>query len=195
MEPQPASHAHWVRFDRYSVQEGYIRPAPDAELETFDAWIHDGGADSDSRVSEPSYGSLLNLVQSIELKPKPGPGPLLTLSDDSEGLVTDWCANHGLLGILPHRVQMVTLAPHYDALPDVEERWVPWQRQFFRVNHKWVMTHRWGVWAGNVQEGSASRWKDKLVPADEVPREWPKPHVLLQDLETGQCDVKDRPGG
>jgi hypothetical protein len=70
-------------------------------------------------------------------------------------------------------------------MPDVEGRWVPWQRQFFRVNQEWVKTNRLGVRAGTVPRGAAGQWKDKLVPPQELPEEWPKPEVLLQDLTTG----------
>ncbi len=37
-EPLTMSFGRWARFDHYLVQDGYIRPAPDARFETFDPW-------------------------------------------------------------------------------------------------------------------------------------------------------------
>jgi hypothetical protein len=175
----------WGRFDRYIVQDGYIRPAPGARFDVYDPWASYGDTPSDSGAREPPYGSLLMLVQSIELKPRPGPGPLLTLSADSEALVTEWCATHGLLGILPLRAQSVTLAPRYDRLPDLQGHWVPWQHQFLRTHQGWIRTGRWGVRSGSVLQSDGTDRNGALVLSSKVPEQFSEPGVLMQDLRTG----------
>jgi hypothetical protein len=70
---------------------------------------------------ETPYQSLLRLLGELEYR-RPGDDPLdfepgevdlliAPLTEDSEAKLLTWCAEYGLLGILPHRALQVTLAP------------------------------------------------------------------------------------
>lgn len=176
----------WVRFDRYQEKEGYICPAPGAQLQTFDQLPHYAGVRSATGAQEPPYGSFLNLVQSVRLEPRPGPGRLQTLSADSAKLVTSWCAGHGLMGLLPQRAQMITLAPRYGPLKDVPDRCVPWLTQYIRTNRGWDILTRWGVRQQTVGIGS----EGALVPAEQVPKGWPDPGALIQHQVSSQWSME-----
>lgn len=181
-----AAARSWARFDHYVVHDGYVCPDSGAKVEIYELCDRNPVGQIQARKTEPTYCSLLNLAQKIELKPRPGPGPLLTFSENCENRVMEWCSQFGLLGVLPHAVHMVTLAPRYGPLPDVEGRWVPWQRQYLRVNQEWVRRDLWDVQVGATKEGDVDQWMDKLVPPEEIPKGWPKSEVALQDLTSGK---------
>lgn len=174
--------ALWPRFDLYVIEAGTIRPAPDAQAESYDLWADYRETQSVSGTREPPYASLLKLVQSIKFEPRPGPGPLRALSTESEGLVTSWCAGHGLLGILPHRTQMITLAPRYGPLESVTGRFVPCLIQRMRTNKGWKTLKRWGV----RQESASPYCNGDLVDEPQIPKSWPKPEALVEDQRTGE---------
>jgi hypothetical protein len=110
----------WWRFSQYELKDKYIRPAPGAKLELYDPWkayreSWDYDPDSatpwtEKRQKGPPYQSLLALAN--EVKVEPG----FKLDKKSTELLLNWCAEFGLLGILPQRAHMVALAPRW--LPD-----------------------------------------------------------------------------
>ena len=70
------SFGRWARFDHYLVQDGYIRPAPDARFETFDPW----GPYEENRgrfgAQVPPYGTFgLDPFQMVPLPVVPIPQP------------------------------------------------------------------------------------------------------------------------
>jgi hypothetical protein len=174
--------AVWPRFDRYVIDAGAIRPAPGAQAEPYDLWADYRSSQSATGAREPPYGPLLKLVQSIKFEPRPGPGPLRALSIESEGLVTSWCAEHGLLGILPHRTQMLTLAPRFRPLKEVPGRFAPCLHQYVRTNQGWQTLSRWGL----RQETAGPDSGGGIVDDPQVPKSWPKPGALVEDLRTGE---------
>ena len=193
-EPLTMNLGRWARFDRYLVRDGYIRPAPDARYETFDPWADYEQSRRRSGAQVPPYGGLLSLVQGLNPEPRSGPGPLETLSPDDAERVTDWCSRHGLLGVLLQRAQMVTLPPRWAALPGLEDVLVPWQEELFRSNRGWVCVERWGGRSQrtsardtSTQDGQARGERapnvGQVVSLRQVPRGWPEPSVLLQDLQ------------
>ncbi len=185
-EPVALSIGPWVRFDRYVVREGMIRPAFGARLHSYDPCAEHEMGRSTSGAQQPPYGALLDLIQSVELKPRPGPGPLVTLTPESETLVCDWCAAHGLLGVLLHRVQTVILAARWHPLPGTEHRLIPVQQQLVRTNQGWIRTGREGRRFPSKVSGDESGAQGALVPPANLPKRWSEPNVLLQDLRTGE---------
>lgn len=184
--PQAIGTRYCVRFDRYVEQAGYIRPAPGSQMEIFDPWDDYVEAGSTPGAQEPPYGSLLNLIQSIQLTPRPGPGRTLTLSADSVKSVTSWCEEHGLFGTLLQRAQMFTLAPRYGPLEDVPDRCAPLLHQYLRTNQGWVTLPRWGVRQGTAGMDSIGT----LVPPDRAPESWPRAEVLIQNLHSGEWTME-----
>src|SRR5437773_6863634 len=83
----------WWRYDRYELRGGSICPARGARLQRYDPWTDYEEA---RRSQATPYLSLLTLLERF-----------------TEAGVLEWCAGHGLLGVLPHRARMVTLAPDF----------------------------------------------------------------------------------
>ncbi len=115
--PFSVYQGYWWRFSKYELRDGYIRPAPKAELEEYDPWAAYHASwnyDPDSatpyveqRTSAPPYQSLLTLFHEFRFDALGEPDP------ESVEKLLAWCAEHGLLGILPQRTLMVTLASRY----------------------------------------------------------------------------------
>ena len=115
--PFSVYQGNWWRFSKYELRDGDIRPAPKAELEVYDPWAAyhaswDYDPDSatpfsEQRASAPPYQSLLTLFHEFRFDAMGEPDP------ESVEKLLAWCAEHGLLGILPQRTQMVTLATRY----------------------------------------------------------------------------------
>ena len=190
-DPIELSIGTWSRFDRYVVHEGMIRPAFDARSQSYDPWPDHEMGRSTSGAKPPPYGALLDLIPSLELKPRPGPGPLLTLTPESETRATEWCAAHGPLGVLLQRVQTVTLAPRWHPSSEADHRLVPVLQQLIRTNQGWIRTGREGKRVSSETNRDDSAVAGELVPPDFRPTQWPQPEVLLQDLRTG--DWKTEP--
>lgn len=139
------AHGTWWRFDRYEVRNGYIQPARGATLQPYDPLelerAHRGGK------TDPPHLSLFNLLAETNLIMGPE-GP--ELSAEGKSLICNWCAEYGLLGVLPHRVQMVTLPAKWEEFVGGltwEERAKGWKRRsalapiqwrFVRGPTKWI---------------------------------------------------------
>ena len=177
-----ANVGRWCRFDRYEIGDGYIRPATGANLEYFDPWQDYRRAGGGRGAWIPPYGSLLELVRNLESRPSPGPGPLWALSPGSEQRLLDWCSTHGVLGLLPHRVHMVTLAARLEPLEGHEDRLVPTQHQFLRTNQGWIRNSRWQSGGGNVSADDQPAGQREAIDLSEVPADWPRPGAVIQDL-------------
>src|SRR4051812_21030165 len=91
----------WWRFGRYEVRDGYIRPAPQAQLDEYDPWAEYHAARRGRQEKPAPYQSLLSLLDEITA----------AISPRDERRIADWCNQYGLLGVLPHQVQLVSLAP------------------------------------------------------------------------------------
>ena len=96
---------HWTRFDRYEIRDWYIRPAPDARKVQYDPWSAYAPQKGKTATERP-YHSLLKLVDSLERRPEPTD----PLGQEHLEEILDWCRQNGLLGVLPHRVEMATFA-------------------------------------------------------------------------------------
>ena len=130
-----------MRFNRYEVRDGYIRPAPGAKGEWYDPWEGFRASRSKQGRQDPPYQSLIALVEDLR-------------TDH----VLDWCAAHGLLGILLAQTDMVTLAPTAEGGGSLA------QKRYFRRNTGW---------------GKFSREQ----PVGAEPN-WLPPGVLIQHLGT-----------
>ncbi len=117
----------WWRFSRYEIRDGYIRPAPEAQLRRYDPWelwvkTRPEGRRSDNGDLGPTpYRALLQMLDQLEYR-QDGASPLDftpaqvdmldgPLTEASHQRILDWCVRYGLLGILPHTVLQVTLSP------------------------------------------------------------------------------------
>jgi hypothetical protein len=99
----------WFRFERYDITEGYIRPGLNAKLIECAPWREFGEAEGKLPRQQP-YHSLLELIARLgsrsELTKELRDG---NLSLERRSAIAEWCARHGLLGILLHVTESVTL--------------------------------------------------------------------------------------
>ena len=109
-----AQSGTWWRFSRYEIRDDRLRPAPDATLTPYDPWADYQRARLHGR-GEPPYQSLLSLLDQVTAS---GRAVLTSVTRDA---LLDWCAEHGLLGVLPHRAQRMILAARWTDWEDVEE--------------------------------------------------------------------------
>jgi hypothetical protein len=176
----------WWRFTAYECREGSIRPAKGATLEPYNPWQTYRAAQVGRKVRPSPYQSLLDLLGGITYRPAGEQGhPALT--PESEQQVLEWCAAFGLLGVLPHRVQMVVLAPRWEPLLEgsPEVLW-PALRQYVRTATGWslmVSSHLGGVLGEGVpMKQEAPEARGMLVREADRPNGWPMPGVLMREL-------------
>ena len=124
----------WTRLDRYEVVGGAIRPVPGAQLVEYDPW-----ADYELEVKQsgpitPAYVSLFNIVKDVEKKaPVRRTRPFV--SEATINRVTEWCCEHGLLGLLMHEVQAIRLSPGLSDTGMFQSMMV--QRWHWRIPNGW----------------------------------------------------------
>lgn len=131
-ERQPGVSGLWWRFSDYQIFEVpmpeavgarfaehycYIRPSPNARLETYEPLIGEGDQEHNEQVAYPA-------IREINL--------------DDEGEILDWCRRFGLLGILPQRAVYIRLAPRWKPLVDARDPCLfPAQVSYSRTNVGW----------------------------------------------------------
>lgn len=94
----------WYRFTEYSLKDGYICPAEDAELLRYDPWS-EYTIDNFKKKDSPYY-RLINLYQEMGC-----PSRLESISEAEIESLLIWCSNNGLLGILLQAVKVVSFIP------------------------------------------------------------------------------------
>jgi hypothetical protein len=105
----PANAGKWWRFSKYEVRGGYILPSDGARLTRTDPWQNYGAKRVGRHAGQAPYQSLISIVQRF-----PPLGPDGELPRKSADELAEWCSTYGLLGVLPHRVELVYLAPGSD---------------------------------------------------------------------------------
>jgi hypothetical protein len=117
---------YWWRFSAYEMRDMVIGPAAGARLEQYDPWA-----------SPKAYQSLLDLARGPRLFP---PSP------EAERQILEWVTEHGLLGVLPHEVLMMTLPPQWlplsPPLGDNDEMLFPTSVSYIRTSTGWASQGR-----------------------------------------------------
>jgi hypothetical protein len=162
-----AATGRWWRFTKYVLSEGYVRPARGARLEAYDPW-----ADywrSRERGEVPPYQSLLDLLRAIKWNPSEGsdsrligPAAPELLEPEAVHQLLAWCAAHGLLGVLPQRALLLTLAPRFQRAGRVQgigsgEQLRLVQQEFHPHEHRMDRERAEGdPYSGQIEGGSAN---------------------------------------
>jgi hypothetical protein len=98
----------WWRWDAYEVRDGSIAPRAGAKLTFYNPF---GGRDGTRSRNQP-YDDLLSAIEGLGFAVEPD-GTSVRLHGPEQRRLLDWCAEFGLLGVLPHRVTRLTMAPRW----------------------------------------------------------------------------------
>jgi hypothetical protein len=179
----------WYRFDAYEVRDGYIRPAPGASGGTYDPWTSFRSRERGEPV-ECAHDALLRLVEAVDAN-----------AAATESLIAAWCNQYGLLGVLPHRVEAVSLAARWEhpgAPVPKGAVWPVW-RHYVRASDRWMEC--WEFPEG-FQDAFARpdqppagfplagiQQRGRLVPRARCSKAWGRPAVVLRvPLSPGATD-------
>lgn len=223
----------WWRFDRYEISNGFIRPAAGARLESYEPWeqyrqskqtTHEHG----KRKAAAPYRSLIDICNNIKVVPRAHghsapsqslpvstprglEGSLYGLAAESESIITTWCAENGLLGILTHHACMVALATRWRPLSSEKAeqinrlardqsrleaalgrsptlspplragQLVPTRSVYVRTASGWVAAPHVGT--GHTAETDRIQ-EGEVVDQSIAGRYWDAPHALIRDYVT-----------
>jgi hypothetical protein len=169
---------NWWRSSRYEVRGGCIRAATGAKFEAYDPQTLGRGQPA-------AYQSLVNLLDALHFRAQ-GVDEREALTPRSKTALVSWCEEHGLLGVLPHRVHMLAVP----LPPPARGRWAPPEIRYIRTPTGWIPSLPLEVWervgGGYLVEGllppntAASTLREfDLRPTLPVER------VVISDLRTG----------
>ena len=179
----------WWRCSSYEFVGNLISPAKGSTIQQYNPWESVLASGAVDRKKESPYDSLVTLFRSLKVKPGVGDRRFL-LTPEDEARVLAWCENHGLLGILPTRTQMISLHPRWErgdkgdpgVSPDLL---YPVQRGFVLTSVGWVPQRRRARWRSEPVT-SSNRTGPKegdLAPLDGLASEWPRPGILIRPLD------------
>ena len=175
-----ATSVRWFRFARYEIRDSdssrCIVPADRTRLIQFDPW------ETRNREAAPPYVELLKTVRRFE------PYRLHPTGDKerraAEQDILEWCRRYGLLGVLSHRVVMMTLAPRWRRLPP--DQMSRGRRSSILAPALTQYVNRGDCWLIHQQFGSSYSKQIELdgtlVPDEFLSADLPKPSALIQDL-------------
>lgn len=174
----------WWRFGRYELRAGYLHPASGSRLVEYDPWEFHRALRDGRREGKAPYESLLGLLDDLDLAPASyatGRQPF-ALTAAGVAALTAWCAEHGLLGVLPHVAHQVTLPARWGLATLTGGKLVPARTCYVRGAFGWVAREDafWETRSPAFER--ATKQPGALVPEDLLPAEWTPPGVLLQDL-------------
>lgn len=162
----------WWRFSKYEVRDGYIRPARGANLETYDPWRTDPGDETTNRPYLAMVKLLPDVAHRVWPPPKDKPVPV---DAETDALLTAWCERYGMLGLLPHKALMASLAPRW-TVRQKEHGAVPVQRHYVRTHSDWLTI------GGGISDKFDSQ-PGPLVQRNHLPSNVADPGVVMQQLE------------
>jgi hypothetical protein len=95
----------WVRWSRYELLDGRLRPADGAELIRYDPWSDFRSNEGKYRTVHQPYQRLLQLGHDLAAAEAKGAqisiGRFSGAQNEMDRLILDWCNENGLLGLLP----------------------------------------------------------------------------------------------
>jgi endogenous inhibitor of DNA gyrase (YacG/DUF329 family) len=181
----PEANGSWWRFDRYSLDNGWIRPAADALLERYDPWEsfdiaghrHRGGG-----MLERPYLSLVELADFLVTRPERknwrATGSLPT--------PLGWCARHGLLGLMFLDVRQISLQPHWETTGLADRENCAKSVTYALDPTGWAETGDLFASADIRHLPPDSKPVGRLVPRSYWNPDWEEPGVLVQEARNGK---------
>ncbi len=125
---------------------------------------------------EPPYQSLIDLCRELRGQRF---AALANPDEETQILLTNWCARNGLLGVLPQSVFTIVLAARWDHLLAKEGPLFPVVDQHVRSSTDWQTGHFHYGFGRRRPSGEERRQRD-LVEEEYVSEKSPPPHVIIQ---------------
>jgi hypothetical protein len=177
------AEGYWWRAERHVIRNGCVCPEFHVGHVQYDPWQEYRASRAGADSMNPPYTCLLTLVGALAEDPQ-----TVTRHNDvhfgptGKRRLLDWCAGHGLLGLLPHQTVVASLAPRWERM-GASPTCVPVQHV-----HPWD-TYGWSVvfdsWVHSVPEPPRGlRPGDLVTPAQYVGR-WREPMALVHMLGDG----------
>src|ERR1700674_1303244 len=141
------SEGQWLRFSRYELRDGTVRPESGSTPTAYDPWARytEAFRDSDAKTKTTPYLALLEAVADLSVDDRGRLAHPLRLTEVEAS--RDWCRQYGLLGVLLQRTLYVTLAPRWEfvsraggqAQPDDDDvHQLPVQLRYVRTGGGWT---------------------------------------------------------
>ncbi len=178
---------NWPRFSRYEVVDGHVRPAPGARLTLYSPWkVYDEERfvrqATSSQEWVPPYDGLIRLAEGLPDSVFPR-WEGQAMDEEAAAKVTAFCAKVGLLGLLPHALEALTLHPVWEYVVTSDgvqaDLLAPTQRHYYRLGS--FFTERIQQYPGGAVPPDATR-VGQPVPRGQWPHGFEEPHVLLTSL-------------
>gem|GEM_PF-2397098 len=175
----------WRRCSEYVIEQGIIRPAPGARVESYNPWRADREAASEE---ERPYKVLLRLAQRSKTR-RPE-----ALGKRQSKLLARWLAANGLLGLLPHETLQYYSPPRWQKRSALLQPaggptfYVPQQRCVRRCAEGWsVRTREVGPErpAASVVPGAPVEPEllyETAHPVETLYRSWPSGEIKHEAL-------------
>jgi hypothetical protein len=105
------------------------------------------------------------------------------LTEKSQQRIVEWCRQYGLLGLLPHQVESVTLYPRYRRNERLPGFFAPTYSKYVRAGTWW---HQESVAEplDAVSDKSGGRREGDLVPRTKLKKDWPGTSCVVKDLSS-----------
>src|SRR5438876_1021883 len=195
----------WWRGARYEIQGSLIAPASEVSIDSYDPWA----AYSRARAgwggggAAPPYAALLELAWRVRLLPT-RPHGNARLTPESETLILDWCAAHGLLGILLQETEAAYFAARWGNAELGDDGRREGVLQPIRTTYRWTgsvwdiggWTERKEPWSlpadplHRVPFGNEDDiYEGNLVSPEHVSERW-RPEVLVCPLDNGAYSTR-----
>lgn len=177
----------WPHFSRYAVVDGYVRPIQGARLTVYSPWkVYDTERFTQQATSSqnwaPPYDGLIRLAEDLSATAFPR-WEGQAMDSAAADIVTAFCGEVGLLGLLPHQLEALTLHPVWEHVITSDgvqtDLLAPTQRHYYRLGS--VFSQRIQQYPGGAVPADVPR-VGRPVPRSQWPHGFEEPYVLLTSL-------------
>lgn len=178
----------WWRASKYVIEAGHLRAHPEASIECYSPWEASQASERRGRGGRKLARPYLALIELAD-RVSAAWDALAFRGDPGRLGITDWCAQHGLLGIFFLEIQQLDLPPKWDRpqAPSPLDKLSPVRRQLFRKPTRW--SERRVCATGGLAAmllPDAEKPIGEVVPPAYWERDWEPPGALVRELGSGR---------